>query len=159
MARFLSSYPSASRKIYTDPSSGYKLVKRVPSSNLINGKGYFEHIERERNSLVQCCTSSTSSAEEVGLVGNGRANSAINGKGDELGYLVNEYGWKVKRLTLKGDEMKKAAQVQAEAFHEPAPFFDDFFFHFFQVLFLFNLISHFPFVYINVLAIYGFHFC
>lgn len=123
-------YPSISRKLCTEPSSsGYSLLKGVRSHGLINGK------LKERHSLVQCCTtSSTSSAEEVGnLVGNGKAS--ITGKEDQFGYLVRDYGWKVRRLAMKADEMRMAAQVQAEAFHEPSLFFNDFFFHFFQVQF------------------------
>lgn len=48
------------------------------------------------------------------------------------GYLVREYGWKVRRMVEEKNEMKKVAQIQAQAFHVPAFFFDDFFFHFFQ---------------------------
>lgn len=120
-------YPNISRRLCAEPSlSGYSLVKGDSSCSLINGK------LKERNCVVQCCTNSTSSAEDVGnLVGNGK--SSINGKADQFGYLVSDCGWKVRRLAVRADEMREAAQVQAEAFYEPAPFFNDFFFHFFQV--------------------------
>ena len=51
------------------------------------------------------------------------------------GYLVREYGWKVRRMVEERSEIKKVAQIQAQAFHVPAFFFDDFFFQFFQVHF------------------------
>ena len=75
--------------------------------------------------------SSASSAEKVGSVG----------------YLVNECGWKVRRLVEKEDEMRMVAQVQAEAFHVPVALFNDFFFQFFQVspLFFSSLNLHFSF--------------
>jgi hypothetical protein len=63
---------------------------------------------RVRGFVVQ---SSASSAEKVGSVG----------------YLVNECGWKVRRLVEKAYEMRMVAQVQAEAFHVPVALFNDFF--------------------------------
>jgi hypothetical protein len=84
---------------------------------------------RVRGFVVQ---SSASSAEKVGSVG----------------YLVNECGWKVRRLVETADEMRMVAQVQAEAFHVPVALFNDFFFQFFQVspLFFSSLNLHFNFV-------------
>lgn len=86
------------------------------------------YLAKARAFAVHCSTSSAD--QEVGLVGNG--NSVINTEG-KSGYLVDEYGWMVRRLVVKADEMRKAAQVQAEAFHEPVALFNDFFFEFFQV--------------------------
>ena len=54
------------------------------------------------------------------------------GKG-QFGCLVNEYGWKVRRLVEEDGEMRKVAQVQAQAFHVPVALFNDLFFEFFQV--------------------------
>lgn len=57
------------------------------------------------------------------------------GKGEEEsfdGYLVRECGWKVRRMVEDKSEIRKVARVQAQAFHVPAFFFDDIFFHFFQ---------------------------
>nr|XP_023879490.1 uncharacterized protein LOC111991907 isoform X2 [Quercus suber] len=78
--------------------------------------------------------SSTSSAEEVGLVGDGKFAEG------QFGYLVNEYGWKVRRLVENADEMRKAAQIQAEAFHVPLALFNDLFFDFFQAEVLSGLV-------------------
>lgn len=54
----------------------------------------------------------------------------------ELDYLVKEYGWNVRRMVEINGEMRKVALIQAQAFHDPAPFFDDWFFQFFKVSFL-----------------------
>ncbi|XP_020575806.1 uncharacterized protein LOC110021588 [Phalaenopsis equestris] len=47
-------------------------------------------------------------------------------------YLVEEFGWGVRRMSESVDEMRKVADVQAEAFHVPVLFFNDFFFEFFR---------------------------
>ncbi|KAL6961951.1 GCN5-related N-acetyltransferase 10, chloroplastic [Sarracenia purpurea var. burkii] len=55
--------------------------------------------------------------------------------GDEkgkVGYLVKEYGWRVRRMVEEQSEIRKVAQVQAEAFHVPVVLFNDLFFQFFQ---------------------------
>eukprot|EP00268_Persea_americana_P032590 TRINITY_DN3208_c0_g1_i4.p1 TRINITY_DN3208_c0_g1~~TRINITY_DN3208_c0_g1_i4.p1 ORF type:complete len:324 (-),score=72.69 TRINITY_DN3208_c0_g1_i4:271-1242(-) len=71
-------------------------------------------------------------AEEVGVVRK-EAQDVTCGVGEEqFGYLVSEYGWGVRRLVEEGEEMRKVAQVQAEAFHEPKALFNDLFFLFFQ---------------------------
>lgn len=58
----------------------------------------------------------------------------INVIGDEqYDYLVCEYGWRVRRLVEKADEIKNAARVQAEAFHVPVSLFNELFFQFFLV--------------------------
>ncbi|KAM1817932.1 hypothetical protein ACFX11_002167 [Malus domestica] len=97
------------------------------------------------SSSVQCSSSSSSSnsltsstdREEVGFVGSGKFG--IDRKG-EFKYLVSESGWKVRSLFRNGDEVRKAAYVQAEAFHEPVSLFDDFFFTFFQAEVLSGLV-------------------
>lgn len=68
---------------------------------------------------------------EVGI----RRKTGINDRFDdnrEIEYLVREYGWKVRRMVEEKSEMRKVAQIQAQAFHVPSPIFDDWFFHFFQ---------------------------
>ncbi|GMY33908.1 hypothetical protein FCV25MIE_29150 [Fagus crenata] len=85
-------------------------------------------------------SSSTSSAEEVGLVGNRKCGEPEPAEGQFDRYLVNEYGWKVRRLVENTDEMKKVAQVQAEAFHVPVALFNDLFFEFFQAEVLSGLV-------------------
>jgi len=51
-------------------------------------------------------------------------------------YLACEYGWRVRKLFENAEEIRKASQVQAEAFHVPISIFNDLFFQFFQVLLL-----------------------
>lgn len=133
MANLLASCPNISELSY-----GLITVSRpARRTKLINLKGHFGYLEsKTRNSVVHCCTSSssssssTSSAEEVSFVGSGKFG--IDSKG-EFKYLVSEYGWNIRSLFRTGDEVRKAAQVQAEAFHEPVFLFNDLFFQFFQV--------------------------
>lgn len=47
-------------------------------------------------------------------------------------YLVEGFGWGVRRMAEVEDEMRKVAAVQAEAFHVPVSFFNDAFFEFFR---------------------------
>ncbi|PSS31812.1 Acyl-CoA N-acyltransferase protein [Actinidia chinensis var. chinensis] len=84
-------------------------------------------VERERGFMVHCCTSSsTSEAGKIGVAEN------YGDREGQFGYLVGEYGWKVRRMVEEQSEMRKVAQIQAEAFHEPVLLFNDVFFHFFQ---------------------------
>lgn len=89
--------------------------------------------ERERELTVHCTTSS-SSTEEVELDDN--ITEDLDGKnGDgkgQFGDLVRDYGWKVRRMVEEQSEMRKVAQVQAEAFYVPVFLFNDLFFQFFQ---------------------------
>ncbi|GKU95887.1 hypothetical protein SLEP1_g9185 [Rubroshorea leprosula] len=98
---------------------------------------------------VRCCSTSspaaTSSPEAVKLIGDidqeeiGRTTED-RAEADQLVYLLSEYGWNVRRLLEDEVEMRKVAQIQAEAFHQPAAIFDDLFFEFFQVEVLSGLI-------------------
>lgn len=54
--------------------------------------------------------------------------------GDEDGYLAREGEWGVRRMGRVGEEMRRVALVQAEAFHIPVALFNDFFFDFFKVI-------------------------
>ncbi|KAJ9545858.1 hypothetical protein OSB04_025565 [Centaurea solstitialis] len=54
-----------------------------------------------------------------------------DGKG-QFSNLVKEYGWQVRRMIEKDDEMRSVANIQAEAFHQPLILFNDVFFQFFQ---------------------------
>ncbi|CAD6343500.1 unnamed protein product [Miscanthus lutarioriparius] len=47
-------------------------------------------------------------------------------------YLAREAGWGVRRMGRVGEEMRRVAQVQAQAFHVPVALFNDFFFNFFK---------------------------
>ncbi|CAN6165798.1 unnamed protein product [Urochloa humidicola] len=51
---------------------------------------------------------------------------------EEDGYLAREGGWGVRHMGRVGEEMRRVAQVQAEAFHVPVALFNDFFFDFFK---------------------------
>lgn len=87
--------------------------------------------------LQQCCNSSSPGNElevisEDVFAGNGGSYSRSTG--DQVGLLLsNEHGWEVRRLDETEDEMRKVAQIQAEAFYEPPILFHDLFFEFFQV--------------------------
>ncbi|MCL7048754.1 hypothetical protein MKW94_012054, partial [Papaver nudicaule] len=80
--------------------------------------------QRRRTDVLVPSSSSSSSSSSVELVEN-----EING---QLGHLVTEFGWKVRRLIENEEEMREVAQVQAEAFHVPVAIFDDVFFEFFK---------------------------
>lgn len=88
--------------------------------------------------LQQCCNSSSPGNElevisEDVFAGNGGSYSRRS-TGDQVGLLLsNEHGWEVRRLDETEDEMRKVAQIQAEAFYEPPILFHDLFFEFFQV--------------------------
>lgn len=79
------------------------------SATLVNRKN-------ARGAGVQC--SATADGEVVGVLD---------------GYLARGFGWGVRRMVSVGDEMRRVAEVQAEAFHEPLALFDNFFFEFFKV--------------------------
>lgn len=51
---------------------------------------------------------------------------------EEDEFLAREAGWGVRRMARVGEEMRRVAQVQAEAFHVPVALFNDFFFEFFK---------------------------
>ncbi|KAG6625109.1 uncharacterized protein LOC122299678 isoform X1 [Carya illinoinensis] len=141
MAHLLANHNNILRRLHSEPSSVFTCRKQGRNTSLMDfGRSWRNaipsgekseqpllYLAKARAFAVHCSTSSAD--QEVGLVGNG--NSAINAEGKSR-YLVDEYGWKVRRLVVKEDEMRKAAQVQAEAFHEPVALFNDFFFEFFQ---------------------------
>ncbi|KAJ3683491.1 hypothetical protein LUZ60_013718 [Juncus effusus] len=61
-------------------------------------------------------------------------------KGREKEFLVREFGWGVRKLQRVGEEIRLAAYVQAEAFHEPVALFNGLFFAFFKAEVLSDLI-------------------
>jgi hypothetical protein len=61
------------------------------------------------------------------------AAGAASKEEEEDGYLAREGGWGVRHMGRVGEEMRRVAQVQAEAFHVPVALFNDFFFDFFKV--------------------------
>ncbi|RLM86115.1 hypothetical protein C2845_PM04G07390 [Panicum miliaceum] len=60
------------------------------------------------------------------------AAAASEEEEEEDGFLAREAGWGVRRMGRVGEEMRRVAQVQAEAFHVPVALFNDFFFDFFK---------------------------
>ncbi|RWR90340.1 GNAT domain-containing protein [Cinnamomum micranthum f. kanehirae] len=104
-------------------------VKWVSAALVRNG-GKREILDRR--ACWPCKTNSTP-AGEVGVVRKEAQDVICGVAGEEqFGYLVSEYGWGVRRLVEEEEEMRKVAQVQAEAFHEPKALFNDLFFLFFQ---------------------------
>ncbi|XP_061362861.1 GCN5-related N-acetyltransferase 10, chloroplastic [Gastrolobium bilobum] len=128
MAQILASNPNTSHKLIcsnfaygvtTGPRNACYRVRRKT-----NGGG---------NGLVLQCSSISSS--ELSCADQNVKVQIENGSGklkQQIEYLVCEYGWRVRRLIENADEIKKAAQVQAEAFHVPVALFNDLFFQFFQ---------------------------
>lgn len=55
------------------------------------------------------------------------------GGAEEERYLAMEAEWGVRRMGRIGEEMRRVAFVQAEAFHVPVALFNDFFFDFFKI--------------------------
>lgn len=142
MAHLVANHRIIPKKLCIEPSNGNtRGLKQGRTSNYLMRYGESWRINaglqsgkilmKARRFVVH---SSTSSAEEVGLVGNGKFAEG------QFGYLVNEYGWKVRRLVENADEMRKAAQIQAEAFHVPLALFNDLFFDFFQAEVLSGLV-------------------
>ncbi|BFG23516.1 hypothetical protein CerSpe_097900 [Prunus speciosa] len=139
------SYPNISGKLCAEISCGFTATLSRPARRtklkMIHFEGKFERSESKASCcVVHCCSTSSSSssaAEEVGFVGSGKFG--IDRKG-EFKYLVSEFGWKVRSLFRNGDEVRRAAQVQAEAFHEPVFLFNDLFFQFFQAEVLSGLV-------------------
>lgn len=107
----------------------------------------------ERGFVGKCCRSSSTpsiaSAEGQRVVS--MVGKVESGKG-LFGCLVDEYGWKVRRLVEEDGEMRKVAQVQAQAFHVPMVLFNDLFFEFFQVFLFFFLFSPFILHHVSVFS-------
>ncbi|WOL03608.1 hypothetical protein Cni_G12328 [Canna indica] len=75
------------------------------------------------------CSSTTG---EVGVVSEDESGkSAAVGQGQDK-YLVRDFGWRVRRMVKVGEEMRKVAHVQAEAFYTPVAMLNDLFFDFFK---------------------------
>ncbi|GMJ12552.1 hypothetical protein HRI_004924400 [Hibiscus trionum] len=84
--------------------------------------------------VVHCSTSSSgkASVELTGKAGEDNNGRWENKEEQQPLYLATENGWKVRRLEEDQIEFREVAQIQAEAFHQPMPLFDDFFFYFFK---------------------------
>ncbi|KAL4600712.1 hypothetical protein ACB092_11G217900 [Castanea dentata] len=142
MAHLVANHRIIPKKLCIEPSNGNTCgLKQSRTSNclMVYGESWRINAGLQSGKILMKARrfvvhSSTSSAEEVGLVGDGKCAEG------QFGYLVNEYGWKVRRLIENADEMRKAAQVQAEAFHVPLALFNDLFFDFFQAEVLSGLV-------------------
>lgn len=75
--------------------------------------------------LLLVVSSSAAAAAEAGV--------AAVSQGEDSKYLARESRWGVRRMVKVGEEMRKVAHVQAEAFHTPVALFNDLFFDFFKV--------------------------
>ncbi|KAL2231884.1 uncharacterized protein LOC105175885 [Sesamum indicum] len=83
--------------------------------------------------LVHCCSSSsTSTSADEHVAMKIEQSGTYEDKKLQLGYLVRDMNWQVRRMVEMEDEMRKVADVQAEAFHEPVFLFNDLFFEFFK---------------------------
>lgn len=59
---------------------------------------------------------------------------------NELQYLTSGYGWKVRFLNQKREEMDVVAEIQAAAFHVPSPIWDSFVYMIFKAEVLSSLL-------------------
>ncbi|KAI4331837.1 hypothetical protein L6164_016792 [Bauhinia variegata] len=132
MAHLLASNPNSSLKlICSEISNGV----RTSSTGCCDIRGKRHRFGRAKSRfLLQCCSRSSS---VTSLWEDEQAEVKINeiGKKEQkrgLEYLMCDYGWAVRRLAEKKDEIREAAQLQAEAFHVPVALFNDLFFQFFQ---------------------------
>ncbi|KAI3464380.1 hypothetical protein Pfo_021043 [Paulownia fortunei] len=90
---------------------------------------------KKNRGLVNCCSSSTSTSadQQANLAAEKfEPNGIYENKKLQFGCLVSNVNWQVRRMVETEDEMRKVANVQAEAFHEPVFLFDDLFFEFFK---------------------------
>ena len=131
MSNFLPSSLHISKGFCTEPSFVCRVTARFDN-------GSWRSNEQKRFAArIHCCSTtsatssqSLSSAEEVAI---DDRSKRVELKEQQFEYLVNEFGWRVRRLAEDQHEMKEVAQLQAEAFHTPTALFDDLFFEFFKV--------------------------
>ncbi|KAH1106640.1 hypothetical protein J1N35_010408 [Gossypium stocksii] len=140
MAHLLRHHSFTSTSVWTEARLHHQAYASIKLSNHRQGrwKIYGKRRASGNGCVVQCCTSSSSSAAaKAGVKLTGNAEEDNNGRWEEKEeeeplYLASEYGWRVRRLEEDQPEIKKVAEIQAEAFHQPMAFFDDLFFQFFQ---------------------------
>ncbi|QCD89043.1 uncharacterized protein LOC114169067 [Vigna unguiculata] len=132
MAHLLASNPSPSHKLVCS-NLGYGAGRGSRSGSYRVGR------KRRGSGLVLQCSSSTSTStisSQLPCVDQNVRLQIENGSSGKLKqqfeYLACEYGWRVRRLFENADEIRRASEVQAEAFHIPVSIFNDLFFQFFQ---------------------------
>ncbi|MED6158856.1 hypothetical protein PIB30_036850 [Stylosanthes scabra] len=112
--------------------------KLLCSDNVLDSRAISRNtccsVRRSSGFVLQCTT--TSNTSQLSRPDQNLSLQQIENAGEKLKqqfeYLVYEYGWKVRRLVENKDETRKAARIQAEAFHEPVALFNDLFFEFFK---------------------------
>ncbi|KAL8482559.1 hypothetical protein ACS0TY_028652 [Phlomoides rotata] len=97
---------------------------KFDSMNFIKQRGRIKN-----RGLMHTCSYSTSADQQRKLAAQ---DVDPNPRISELGYLVNDVDWQVRRMAETEHEMREVASVQAEAFHQPMLLFDDLFFDFFK---------------------------
>ncbi|KAK4413318.1 hypothetical protein Salat_2744400 [Sesamum alatum] len=108
-----------------------ELYWKIPCCNSVSFINQTTRLKiRGRRLLVHCCTSSASADEQVATKID--QSGSYENKKLQFGYLVSDVNWQVRRMVEMEDEMRKVADVQAEAFHEPVFLFNDVFFDFFK---------------------------
>ncbi|KAK4256295.1 hypothetical protein QN277_009180 [Acacia crassicarpa] len=134
MAHLLAANPTSS------PSS-LKLFFCSESSitGSVRTTGYY-NARRKRHHFSGICRCSTSSSvvstelqiEKLNEEEEGERRRIRSVSEEERECLVCENGWRVRRLVEKDEEIRNAANVQAEAFHVPVSLLNPLFFVFFQ---------------------------
>lgn len=136
MAHLQPTHTSIATRLFTDSNCGFCWGVR-------DGKAKRTKLSRSwkppcgigRISGKRSFTRVFSTEQEMGMlekIDGDQISNDSDGIIDDSFYLVEELGWKVRRMVEEDIEMRKVANVQAEAFHEPVALFDDFFFRFFQ---------------------------
>lgn len=127
MANLITSNSNTCYKLIICSNLGYSVRTRP--------KNACYQVRREAWSGSQCCSSNTSSSQQL-YFGDQKVRFEIENDGENMKQnfesLVCEYGWRIRRLIENADEIRLAVQVQAEAFHVPVALFNDLFFQFFK---------------------------
>ncbi|KAJ4832628.1 hypothetical protein Tsubulata_001357 [Turnera subulata] len=88
----------------------------------------------DRRGYAVKCSSTTTSTSPPGAAQQVCTESrrSYEDKREDFEYLVEQFGWKVRRLAEDQHEIREVVKIQAEAFHTPMVLFDDMFFEFFK---------------------------
>ncbi|XP_027353705.1 uncharacterized protein LOC113864316 [Abrus precatorius] len=134
-------YACMAHLLVSNPNASHKLV----CSNTVHGvrtgsRSACHRVRRKSRGcgsglVLHCSSSSSTSSSQLSCADQKVRLQIENGSGklkQRFEYLVCEYGWRVRRLIENTDEIRMAAQVQAQAFHVPVALFNDLFFQFFK---------------------------
>ena len=151
MAHLLATNPTTS-----SPSLKLFFCSESSISVSLRNAGCYYSPNRKRHRFTMCSTSSSAVYGELQIEKindkeedgeyeeeeeEGRRRRIGSVMDEEIESLVCENGWIVRRLVEKDEEIRNAANVQAEAFHVPVSLFNPLFFQFFQVQYCFSLFS------------------